>query len=467
MNPPYLVATLPHMKISISIRSLLIALLAMASTSAMAETRMQVSVASTPVYTQPSAGAQQLGNATSGEIVFVSRIDGEWAAIAPLDRHSVWLNKDFVEGNRVIAKNIQVRSGPGVQYDVVGSLERGAPVMPLGEEGEWCKIAPPSSATLWVRTRDLSEIATRTTPIREVATVTTPEIQAQPEPPAPPPPDSSTPPSTDSAELPPPASATEPPPSTPEPPAAEVTEVAAATPSPEPPPPPATAKIAPSTPNTPAPKPQTRPTPAPTPPPAASSPMGSAAAPARPVAIVPHPVPVATRPVVATPTLRPATALPAASPSHPAPQPRTSATAIPPRPSAPLRPASKTVPAPSTVVAAHKPNAPEVQVEQSLVDDLDLDNEIPTQGKAVQVEGELRNAPFMAGSPSRYRLVTREDGILEMVCHVHGHSDILREYVGKGVSIRGREFWVETSDMPVVVVGQIVPLSPASEPVMF
>ena len=196
--------------------------------------------------------------------------------------------------------------------------------------------------------------------------------------------------------------------------------------------------------------------------------MGSAAAPARPVAAVPHPVPaVSPHPVPSAPALRPAIALPAASPSHPAPQPRTTATGIPHRPSAPLRPASKTVPAPSSVVAAHKPKAPEVQVEQSLVDDLDLDSEIPTQGKAVQVEGELRNAPFMAGSPSRYRLVTRESGILEMVCHVHGHSDILREYVGKGVSIRGREFWVETSDMPVVVVGQIVPLSPASEPVLF
>ena len=43
----------------------------------------------------------------------------------------------------------------------------------------------------------------------------------------------------------------------------------------------------------------------------------------------------------------------------------------------------------------------------------------------------------------------------------------LRQFIGKGVSIRGREYWVEKSDMPVVVVGQIVPLAPANEPVMF
>ena len=426
------------MKISISIGSLLLALLAMAPASAIAETRMQVSVASTPVYTQPSANAQEIGKASSGEIVFVSRIEGEWAAIAPLDRHSVWLNKDFVEGNRVIAKNIQVRSGPGVQYDVVGSLERGAPVMPLGEEGEWCKIAPPSSATLWVRTRDLSEIATHTTPIRDVETITTPVIQAEP------------------VSIPAPPAAPEiAPPAAPQP-EPDVQAVASAPPPTEPPPASSTpVKVAPSTPNAPAaPKPAPRPS-LPTPPPV-SSPMASSAAPARPVV------------ESAPPTLRPAIALPNTTPHRiPAPAPQGITKPIPPRPTVVRRPTSKVVPAPAAAVVAHKPKALEVQVEQSLVDDLDLDAEIPSQGKAVQVEGELRNAPFMAGSPSRYRLVTKEDGIIEMVCHVHGNSADLRGYVGKGVSIRGREFWVETSDMPVVVVGQIVPLAPANEPVLF
>ena len=107
-----------------------------------------------------------------------------WAAIAPPERIDLWLNKDFIEGNRVIAKSIQVRSGPGIQYEVVGTLERGAPVMPRGEEGDWCKIEPPSSMVVWVKTADLAEIKPQTTPIREVATVAAPA----PAPVAPPPP---------------------------------------------------------------------------------------------------------------------------------------------------------------------------------------------------------------------------------------------------------------------------------------
>ena len=105
-------------------------------------------------------------------------------------------------------------------------------------------------------------------------------------------------------------------------------------------------------------------------------------------------------------------------------------------------------------------------MDPDLVEDLDLIDS-PNQGAPVQVEGELRAAPFLAASPSRYRLLAYDGNILEMVCHVHGASVQLRQFIGKGVSIRGREYWVEKSDMPVVVVGQIVPLAPANEPVMF
>ncbi len=56
-----------------------------------------------------------------------------------------------------------------------------------------------------------------------------------------------------------------------------------------------------------------------------------------------------------------------------------------------------------------------------------------------------------------------------MACHLHGDSAELRQFIGKNVSIRGQEFWVENADLPVVVVGQVVPLEPEPvyEPVLF
>ena len=465
-----------------------LALLATAATSARAETRMQVAAGSTPIYAQASASGQQVGNATAGEILFVARVEGDWAAISPPDRLDLWLNKDFIEGNRVVAKSIQIRSGPGVEYGVVGTLERGAPVMPRGESGDWCKIAPPSSTTLWVKKSDLSEIQARTTPIQEVATVPEPPKPAPepvPAPPPPPPP----PPQPVAAAVP----APEPTPAVAPAPAVAPPPISAPAPTPMPRPSP---RVAPSNPNQPAIPAAPRPVPVASAAVSPPTPVATVAAPARPVAALsvpaPAPAPVAApvpppqqpraaaapapgrRPappataVPAATTLRPATALPSQVRRPVA----TNATARASAPAkAPAISAPKAAPAP-TPAAAPKPKKLEVQVDQAYVDELDLED-LPNQGKSVQVEGELRNAPFMAGSPSRYRLQARdEDGVLEMVCHVHGDSEILRDYVGKGVFIRGREYWVEESDMPVVVVGQIAPLAAdedddEDEPVMF
>ena len=435
------------MKISFHAGAVL-ALLAALAADASAETRMQVSAGSTSIRTQPAADAPAVGRATSGEILFVARFEGDWAAVSPPDRIDLWLNKDFIEGNRVVAKSIQLRAGPGVQYPVVGVLERGSPVMPRGEDGDWCRIAAPSAAVLWVKKSDLSDVRAASAPIQQVAPVPEP---AQPAP-------------APVVAAPPPASKPEPAPQ-PEP-GAHPVDVAVAAPAPAPPPPPApqpVPRIAPSKPHAAAPSAVSAATPAPP-----AAPHAAAAVPP------PKPAPVATaRPAAAprpptAPVLHPATALPAqtqptAIAAKPAPAKRVPAqvAAAQVAPSAPKAPA-----------AAAKPDSrrTEVEVDPGLVDDLDLED-LPNQGKTVQVEGELRNAPFMAGSPSRYRLQARdEDGVLEMICHVHGDSAQLRPFVGQTIAIHGREYWVEDSDMPVVVVGQVEPLAPVAaedEPVMF
>ena len=449
--PRFPAATLPPMKITFRSGTALCALAAWATTVAAAETRMQVSAAATPIYAQASASGQKVGTATQGEILFVSRVEGDWAAISPPDRLDLWLNKDFIEGNRVVAKSIQIRSGPGIEYGIVGTLERGSPVMPRGEQGEWCKIAPPSSTILWVKNGDLTEVRTHTAPIQNVAPVPEPPKPA-PAPPAP-------------APAPQPAAPAPQPSAQPAP--TPAPEQASPTPAPVAPPK-APAKVTPSTPSAtptpaaaPKPAPATAPKPAKPAAPTATSTPKPAPAP-KPAAAAPAKAPVAPKPQSATaraaapaaPTLRPATALPVA-PSQPAT-------------AAGTRPAASTGVPPANAPAP-KPPTLEIQVDQAYVDDLEL-TDMPNQGKPVQVEGELRNAPFMAGSPSRYRLQARDDdGALEMICHVHGDSEILRDYVGQNVSIRGREYWVEDSDMPVVVVGQVVPLDPPAEdePVMF
>jgi len=436
------------MKVSLPFASLILAVLAGGSMAAHAESRMQVAVPSSPVMNQASAQAQSVGTVASGEILFVSHVEGDWAAVSPPERFTLWLNKDFIEGNRVVAKVIQVRSGPGIQHPVVGTLKRGDPVMPRGEEGDWCKIAPPSSCSLWVHRKDLTEIKPHTTPIREV------EAVAEPAKPAPKPPTAR----PVAKPAPEPVSKLKP----------------AAKPADSPPPlSPSPVRVAPSKPQatttTPPVRRTTVRTPAATtakaPAPAAQAPVVT---PTRKKTRTPTsskktvtPSKTSTKaPASSTPALRPATALPV----QPTPPPKKK------RVRKRKTPAKTTlVPAPAKTVTKPKKQKLDVPVDPALVEDLDL-ADVPHQGKSVQVEGEVRNAPFLTASPSRYRLLDYDGRVLEMVCHLHGDSTVLRQFVGKGVSIRGREYWVENSDMPVVVVGELIPLAPstvAEEPVLF
>ena len=100
------------------------------------ERRMQVRSPGAKVRSRPESAAPELGTVPAGDIVFVSRTEAGWAAISPPNSVGVWINKDFVEDARVIAKSIQVRSGPGLDHDIVGTLQRGAPVLPLAESGD-------------------------------------------------------------------------------------------------------------------------------------------------------------------------------------------------------------------------------------------------------------------------------------------------------------------------------------------
>lgn len=417
--------------------SLGLAVLWTAMTSAQADTRMKVVASSTPIYAQANAGAQRVGAATAGEILFVTRTEGDWAAISAPDRLSLWLNKDFIDGNRVVAKSIQVRSGPGIEYSVVGTLERGALVMPRGEDGEWRKIAAPSSATLWVKKSDLTEVRAQSSPIGDVATVPEPK-------PAPPPPQPAPAPSVPPAPEPPPVPAH----------TVEVAHAPAPSPSPATPAPAPAVKVAPSTPGAhPAPAAPSKPAPAPQPTHAAPQ---------------PKPATPAHAPAPTAPVLRPATSLPAPTPA-PAPAPsRPAPGSVPTVRPTPPRPApaatTKVVPAPASVVTAQRSPAVGVEVNPEFVDELDLDEDVPNQGRAVQVEGELRNAPFTPGSPTRFRLLFHDSaGRLRVRCLVHGDSEILRQYVGQPITIRGRAYWVELSTLPVVVAGQVVPLNPPAE----
>jgi len=78
-------------------------------------------------------------------------------------------------------------------------------------------------------------------------------------------------------------------------------------------------------------------------------------------------------------------------------------------------------------------------------------------GKAVQYEGTLRRSGFVWRRPSRYRLVRFDAaGRAFTSCYVLGNETQLAGITGQKLLIKGREYWIQGAQHPVVVPEQIV-----------
>jgi uncharacterized protein YgiM (DUF1202 family) len=84
-----------------------------------------------------------------------------WAKIVlPSDVH-VWINSGFIDASNktVKPKKLNVRSGPGENFSVLGRLERGEPVNQVGSKGDWLEIEAPTNSYAFVAAQYLKQEA--------------------------------------------------------------------------------------------------------------------------------------------------------------------------------------------------------------------------------------------------------------------------------------------------------------------
>jgi uncharacterized protein YgiM (DUF1202 family) len=82
-----------------------------------------------------------------------------WAKIAlPSDTH-VWANSSFIDitNKTVKPKKLNVRSGPGENFSVLGRMQRGDGVTQVGEKGDWLEIEAPTNAYAFVAAQYLKQ----------------------------------------------------------------------------------------------------------------------------------------------------------------------------------------------------------------------------------------------------------------------------------------------------------------------
>ena len=152
------------------------ALLAAASTLLSAQTPVRVTADNVNLRAKALLTSEVVVQARYDERLSAFEIGEEWVEVAAPAAADLWVTKSFVQtpANTIGANRVNVRAGPGINYNVVCTLALGDVVEPRGEEvAEWLKIAPPAAARLWI-SREYVEILSADAPAAEK-----PEKQAE------------------------------------------------------------------------------------------------------------------------------------------------------------------------------------------------------------------------------------------------------------------------------------------------
>jgi uncharacterized protein YgiM (DUF1202 family) len=83
----------------------------------------------------------------------------EWAKILLPAGSTVWVHSSFVDANSkaVKANRLNLRSGPGENYSILGRVDKGTVVHELERKGEWLKIEAPTNAYAFAWARLFSQ----------------------------------------------------------------------------------------------------------------------------------------------------------------------------------------------------------------------------------------------------------------------------------------------------------------------
>lgn len=123
------------------------------------------------VRAQPTIYSEVLKRLNAGETVTViesvtrtnTKPDDptQWARIAIPADVRLWVHADYVDptNKTVRASRLNMRAGPGENYSVVGTLERGAPIKEISTKGDWIEIEAPADAFAFVAAKYLKQEA--------------------------------------------------------------------------------------------------------------------------------------------------------------------------------------------------------------------------------------------------------------------------------------------------------------------
>ena len=115
-----------------------------------AGTPIQVTGTRVNLRARPDNQVEVVGQVDYNQALVAKSVQDDWVEIYPPPGSFVWIHRDYIVDGRVSAKRLNVRCGSGINYSIVGRLDRNTPVVPREEFGEWIKIDAPAVCSFWI-----------------------------------------------------------------------------------------------------------------------------------------------------------------------------------------------------------------------------------------------------------------------------------------------------------------------------
>lgn len=100
-----------------------------------------------------------LGQLNKGDTVMVIGRERTWHKIKLPPQALCFIHKDYIEGGVVKAGKLRARAGCGLNFNILGILQRGEVVDILEEDGDWLRITPPEGSAGWIKKDYLRELS--------------------------------------------------------------------------------------------------------------------------------------------------------------------------------------------------------------------------------------------------------------------------------------------------------------------
>ncbi len=100
----------------------------------------------------------------------------QWAKISYPAGANVWVHGSYLTPEKTVKpRKLNIRTGPGENYSVVGTIEQGTTVKEISTKGNWTEIAAPADAFAFVAASFVQQDATATTVPQVVSIDATPD----------------------------------------------------------------------------------------------------------------------------------------------------------------------------------------------------------------------------------------------------------------------------------------------------